>query len=413
MKALIGSRLKVTGSSTATVSAGPMPGSTPTAVPSVTPASAHARCGSVSALAKPAPAPGASRSPGRPAYPCASTPATASPRGRPRAATAAARARTAGRRRPRCRPQTRRRGSGCRESKARAVNQKSAADAITNPPRSTSSRYASDRRRASQRDRPPSRDRLAARAAGRRDGSRHTDHARRPGEDQQPGQHHQRIRAGGRERSRLGLAGPELPQDRAHARLLRVDEARERVARQVAIDPAVALERLAPRRRLHHGLDRRLETLPSRPDRVPAAPSRERQFSNSTSTPCSRSVGTSRPGRRSALEMASARTVPASICGANSARPLIPDRHLAAEDGRQRLAAAGEGDVVDARRRDADGVGDEAGENLVAAAGRSAAPRDRLGPLLERASADPAASGTATPPARRSLRTRRSAARAA
>ena len=54
MKALIGSRLKVTGSRTATVSAGPMPGSTPTAVPSVTPASAHARCGSVIAFAKPA-----------------------------------------------------------------------------------------------------------------------------------------------------------------------------------------------------------------------------------------------------------------------------------------------------------------------------------------------------------------------
>ena len=36
-------------------SAGPIPGSTPTAVPSVTPASAHARCGSVIAFANPAP----------------------------------------------------------------------------------------------------------------------------------------------------------------------------------------------------------------------------------------------------------------------------------------------------------------------------------------------------------------------
>ena len=35
-----GSSLKVTGSSSATVSAGPMPGSTPTAVPSSTPISA-------------------------------------------------------------------------------------------------------------------------------------------------------------------------------------------------------------------------------------------------------------------------------------------------------------------------------------------------------------------------------------
>ena len=38
-----GSSLKVIGSSSATVSAGPMPGSTPTAVPSSTPMSANSR----------------------------------------------------------------------------------------------------------------------------------------------------------------------------------------------------------------------------------------------------------------------------------------------------------------------------------------------------------------------------------
>ena len=53
MNALVGSSVKVAGSSSAIVSAGPMPGSTPTAVPSVTPANAQARCGSVSALANP------------------------------------------------------------------------------------------------------------------------------------------------------------------------------------------------------------------------------------------------------------------------------------------------------------------------------------------------------------------------
>ena len=53
MNALTGSRLNVMGSSSATVRAGPMPGSTPTAVPSVTPPKAQARCGQVSALAKP------------------------------------------------------------------------------------------------------------------------------------------------------------------------------------------------------------------------------------------------------------------------------------------------------------------------------------------------------------------------
>src|SRR5262245_769 len=53
MNALIGSRLKVTGSSTATVSAGPMPGSTPIAVPSVVPTSAHPRLCSANAPANP------------------------------------------------------------------------------------------------------------------------------------------------------------------------------------------------------------------------------------------------------------------------------------------------------------------------------------------------------------------------
>src|SRR5262245_33421501 len=53
MNALVGSSVKVTGSSTATVSAGPMPGSTPMAVPSVVPTSAQPRWCSATALAKP------------------------------------------------------------------------------------------------------------------------------------------------------------------------------------------------------------------------------------------------------------------------------------------------------------------------------------------------------------------------
>src|SRR5690348_6447643 len=53
MSALAGSSLKVIGSSIATVSAGPMPGSTPTAVPMVTPMSAHIRLAGVSASPNP------------------------------------------------------------------------------------------------------------------------------------------------------------------------------------------------------------------------------------------------------------------------------------------------------------------------------------------------------------------------
>src|SRR3712207_1781578 len=53
ISALAGSSRKVIGSSIATVSAGPMPGSTPTAVPMVTPTSAHSRFPGVSAAANP------------------------------------------------------------------------------------------------------------------------------------------------------------------------------------------------------------------------------------------------------------------------------------------------------------------------------------------------------------------------
>src|SRR5947209_9343198 len=53
MKAAVGSTLKVIGSSSAIVSAGPSPGSTPMAVPSVVPTRHHIRLAGVSATAKP------------------------------------------------------------------------------------------------------------------------------------------------------------------------------------------------------------------------------------------------------------------------------------------------------------------------------------------------------------------------
>ena len=53
MKAPVGSRLRVTGSSSAMVSAGPMPGRMPIRVPSVTPTSDHMRLIGVRAVAKP------------------------------------------------------------------------------------------------------------------------------------------------------------------------------------------------------------------------------------------------------------------------------------------------------------------------------------------------------------------------
>src|SRR6185369_12273105 len=53
MKAAVGSTLKVIGSSSAMVSAGPSPGRTPIAVPSVVPTRHHIRLVGVSAIAKP------------------------------------------------------------------------------------------------------------------------------------------------------------------------------------------------------------------------------------------------------------------------------------------------------------------------------------------------------------------------
>src|SRR6266511_1800965 len=53
MKAAVGSTLKVIGSSSAMVSAGPRPGSTPIAVPSVVPTRHQSRFVGVSAIAKP------------------------------------------------------------------------------------------------------------------------------------------------------------------------------------------------------------------------------------------------------------------------------------------------------------------------------------------------------------------------
>src|SRR4249920_2134530 len=53
ISAPVGSRLAVAGNSRAIVSAGPTPGRTPIAVPSVTPTKPHSRFLSVSATAKP------------------------------------------------------------------------------------------------------------------------------------------------------------------------------------------------------------------------------------------------------------------------------------------------------------------------------------------------------------------------
>ena len=81
--------------------------------------------------------------------------------------------------------------------------------------------------------------------------------------------------------------------------------------------------------------------------------------------------------------MARARIVPASMWG-ELRQAVHANRHLTADDRRKRFASARKRDVVDAVRWYAYGFGDETREDLIASAGRSAAPRQRFGPTLQR-----------------------------
>ncbi len=100
--------------------------------------------------------------------------------------------------------------------------------------------------------------------------------------------------------------------------------------------------------------------------------------------PDSRSVGASMPRHARADDTASTRSWPAAICPANSRVAADRRGQLAAKDRGERRAAAGERDVVDARRRQADLFGEQPHQQIVGAAGRSAAPRHAAGILLER-----------------------------
>ena len=63
--------------------------------------------------------------------------------------------------------------------------------------------------------------------------------------ERQAGEHEQRVRLGRPRRSAVVPSRAELPEDVSHARFFGVDEPHERLAGQVAIEPAVA--RRAPR----------------------------------------------------------------------------------------------------------------------------------------------------------------------
>ena len=255
-----GLEVNVTGSSSATVSAGPMPGRTPTAVPSVTPASAHARCGSVRALANPWPS--ACRM-SMVMLRVGSAASRASARGSPRATSRSARERTEDTRRSRRRARTAHRVRvplvECpgRQPEERRGREHESGRSISARSRAIAGRH--------QRGGPPSwascspasmaattlcgleRPSTAAPPKNRRPASTSSGYT--------PAVHAAPF-APVPTRAWSGSRAPAL----SSACTNRV----ELVARQVAIDPAIALERLAPFRRPHHGLDRLLETCAGR-----------------------------------------------------------------------------------------------------------------------------------------------------
>ena len=127
----------------------------------------------------------------------------------------------------------------------------------------------------------------------------------------------------------------------------------EGVAGEIAVDPAAVGQRLLPglggRHLLDVGGDRRLLLVGEAGRRGDHAPVLQRHVDAGLLA----ASGASTPASRSSPETASS----AQLAGLDLAGELAvagdADGHLAAEDRRQRLAAAGEGDVVDLGRIDA------------------------------------------------------------
>ena len=151
--------------------------------------------------------------------------------------------------------------AGCRWSNARAVNQKRAAEVITNPARSMNARSRTTPAASSAAGRHP---RACVRPARRTPGSDGREQ-RGAAEEDEAGEHQQRIDVGRGTRRGVARSQPELVQDGTHPRVLGLHEAIELVAGEVAIDPAIALQRFAPFRRSHHGFGRRVRSERGRP----------------------------------------------------------------------------------------------------------------------------------------------------
>ena len=119
----------------------------------------------------------------------------------------------------------------------------------------------------------------------------------------------------------------------------------------------------------------------------PGGATTARQFSSSTSSPCSINVGTSERRSRSAAGRRHADGAQAARLDVLGELAVAADagRHLSAEERRHRFAAAGERDVVGPSRIDVRCGDDQAREDVVGAAGGAAAPGHGRRILAERA----------------------------
>ena len=87
------------------------------------------------------------------------------------------------------------------------------------------------------------------------------DHERSDRADSKPRQHEGWIRADRRQRAAAALSSVKLLQRCTHSRLFAIDELREFLTGQIAVDPSISRQRFSPFRCDHHGRDDRLETL--------------------------------------------------------------------------------------------------------------------------------------------------------
>ena len=131
---------------------------------------------------------------------------------------------------------------------------------------------------------------------------------------------------------------------------------------------------------LGHAFDARASSASRSSSLRPGGATTPRQLARSSAMPDSRSVGASMPGTRSARRDGQHAQPAGRDLSAELAVAADPGGQLSAEQRGQRFAAAGERHVVDERLGGTPHrLGDQPDQQVIGAAGRSAAPRDAAG----------------------------------